>query len=110
MRRCTPLSFPTAVLRRLRLLDNRGFRFSTITTAPSPLTRMRWTNFNISMPLSDLCFDEGGRGGLARGTRASRAGRRVRVRRAAGGGDDKNARQECRAPAGRIAHPARAGT
>jgi hypothetical protein len=87
--------FPSAVLRRLRLLDNRGFRFLyDHHRHHHRLTRMRWTNFNISMPLSDLCF----------GTRESEADWRAeRERRtqaaaasasdqtAAEGGDDKHA-------------------
>jgi hypothetical protein len=48
---------PAPVLRRLRLLDNRAFRFLyDHHRHHHRLTRMRWTNFNISMPLSDWCF------------------------------------------------------
>jgi hypothetical protein len=49
--------FPEPVLRRLRLLENRAFRFLfDHHRHHHRLTRMRWTNFNISMPLSDRCF------------------------------------------------------
>jgi hypothetical protein len=46
--------FPSSALRRLRLLDNRVFRFLyDHHRHHHRLTRMRWTNFNISLPLSD---------------------------------------------------------
>jgi hypothetical protein len=49
--------FPAPTLRRLRLLDNRVFRFlHDHHTHHHRLTRMRWTNFNISMPLADRWF------------------------------------------------------
>ena len=49
--------FPLPVLQRLRLLDRRIFRFLyEHHRHHHRLKRMRWTNFNISMPLSDLCF------------------------------------------------------
>lgn len=48
---------PASLLRRLRLLENRAFRFLyDHHRHHHRLTRMRWTNFNISMPLSDRCF------------------------------------------------------
>ena len=48
---------PLVALRRMRLLDSRAFRFLyDHHRHHHRLTRMRWTNFNISMPLSDLCF------------------------------------------------------
>ena len=48
---------PLAVLRRMRLLDSRVFRFLyDHHRQHHRLTRMRWTNFNISMPLADRCF------------------------------------------------------
>ena len=48
---------PLPLLRRLRLLDNRAFRFLyDHHRHHHRLTRMRWTNFNISLPLSDRCF------------------------------------------------------
>jgi sterol desaturase/sphingolipid hydroxylase (fatty acid hydroxylase superfamily) len=48
---------PLATLRRMRLLDSRAFRFLyDHHRHHHRLTRMRWTNFNISMPLSDRCF------------------------------------------------------
>jgi hypothetical protein len=86
--------FPSGVLERLRLLQNRAFRFLyDHHRHHHRLTRMRWTNFNISIPLSDLCF----------GTRESeadwRAEREHRAQEAAtaadqtaaAGGDDKHA-------------------
>jgi hypothetical protein len=49
--------FPLPALRRLRLLDNRAFRFVyEHHRHHHRLPRMRWTNFNISMPLADRCF------------------------------------------------------
>ena len=49
--------FPLPALRRLRLLDNRAFRFLyDHHRHHHRLKRMRWTNFNISMPLSDRWF------------------------------------------------------
>ncbi|HXU00528.1 MAG TPA: sterol desaturase family protein [Polyangia bacterium] len=49
--------FPAAVLERLRLRDNRVFRFLyEHHRHHHRLKRMRWTNFNISMPLCDCCF------------------------------------------------------
>jgi hypothetical protein len=49
--------FPLPALRWLGLLDNRAFRFLyDHHRHHHRLTRMRGTNFNISMPLSDLCF------------------------------------------------------
>jgi hypothetical protein len=49
--------FPAPTLRRLRLLDNRVFGFlHAHHRHHHRLTRMRWTNFNISMPLSDRWF------------------------------------------------------
>ena len=49
--------FPTAVLRWLHLPDSRTFRFLyDHHRHHHRLKRMRWTNFNISMPLSDRCF------------------------------------------------------
>jgi hypothetical protein len=49
--------FPTAVLRRLGVLDNRAFRFLyDHHRHHHRLARMRWTNFNISLPLSDRWF------------------------------------------------------
>jgi hypothetical protein len=48
---------PLPVLRRLRLLDRRVFRFLyEHHRHHHRLKRMRWTNFNISIPLSDRCF------------------------------------------------------
>ena len=48
--------FPSVVLGRLRLLDNRVFRFLyDHHRHHHRLKRMRWTNFNISMPLADRC-------------------------------------------------------
>jgi hypothetical protein len=48
---------PMATLRRMRMLDSRVFRFLYAHHRHHHrLTRMRWTNFNISMPLSDRCF------------------------------------------------------
>ena len=49
--------FPSEVLRWLHLPDNRVFRFLyDHHRHHHQLKRMRWTNFNISMPLSDRCF------------------------------------------------------
>ncbi len=49
--------FPMPALRRLRVLDNRVFRFLyEHHRHHHRLPRMRWTNFNISMPLGDRCF------------------------------------------------------
>jgi sterol desaturase/sphingolipid hydroxylase (fatty acid hydroxylase superfamily) len=49
--------FPEPVLRRLRLRENPAFRFLyDHHRHHHRLARMRWTNFNISMPLSDRCF------------------------------------------------------
>jgi len=49
--------FPEPVLAKLRLLDNRVFRFLfDHHRHHHRLTRMRWTNFNISMPLADGLF------------------------------------------------------
>lgn len=49
--------FPLPALRRLGLLDNRAFRFLyDHHRHHHRLKRMRWTNFNISMPLSDRWF------------------------------------------------------
>ncbi|MES1205403.1 MAG: sterol desaturase family protein [Pseudomonadota bacterium] len=49
--------FPLPVLRRLGVLDNRAFRFLyEHHRHHHRLSRMRWTNFNISLPLSDRCF------------------------------------------------------
>src|SRR6185369_13034912 len=48
---------PLPLLRRLRLLDSRVYRFLyDHHRHHHRLTRMRWTNFNISMPLADRCF------------------------------------------------------
>jgi hypothetical protein len=48
---------PLPVLRRLRLPDNAVFRFLyDHHRHHHRLARMRWTNFNISMPLSDGWF------------------------------------------------------
>jgi hypothetical protein len=48
--------FPSRVLARLRLLDSRVFRFLyDHHRHHHRLKRMRWTNFNISLPLSDRC-------------------------------------------------------
>ena len=48
---------PLATLGRMRLLDSRVFRFLyDHHRHHHRLTRMRWTNFNISMPLADRCF------------------------------------------------------
>src|SRR5262249_12949042 len=45
---------PLPLLRRMRLLDSRVFRFLyDHHRHHHRLSRMRWTNFNISMPLSD---------------------------------------------------------
>jgi hypothetical protein len=49
--------FPVPVLRRLRVLDNRAFRsLYEHHRHHHRLPRMRWTNFNISMPLCDRWF------------------------------------------------------
>jgi hypothetical protein len=49
--------FPAPVLQRLRLANNRVFRFlHDHHIQHHRLKRMRWSNFNISMPLSDACF------------------------------------------------------
>ncbi len=49
--------FPLPALRRLRVLDNRAFRFLyEHHRHHHRLPRMRWTNFNISLPLADCCF------------------------------------------------------
>jgi hypothetical protein len=49
--------FPAPALRRLRLLDNRVFRFlHAHHIHHHRLQRMRWVNFNISAPLSDRWF------------------------------------------------------
>jgi len=49
--------FPLPALRRLRVLDNRACRFLyEHHRHHHRLPRMRWTNFNISMPLADRCF------------------------------------------------------
>jgi hypothetical protein len=49
--------FPSRVLRRLGLLDNAVFVFlCDHHRHHHRLVRMRWTNFNISMPLSDQVF------------------------------------------------------
>ena len=49
---------PLPLLRRLRLLDRRIFRFLyEHHRHHHRLKRMRWTNFNISMPLSDRGFN-----------------------------------------------------
>jgi len=49
--------FPLPALRRLGLLDNRAFRFLyDHHRHHHRLKRMRWTNFNISIPLSDRWF------------------------------------------------------
>ncbi len=49
--------FPAPALRRLRLPDNRAFRFLyEHHRHHHRLPRMRWINFNISMPLADRCF------------------------------------------------------
>jgi len=49
---------PLPLLRRLRLLDRRFFRFLyEHHRHHHRLKRMRWTNFNISMPLSDRGFN-----------------------------------------------------
>lgn len=49
--------FPLPALRRLRLLNNRPFRFLyEHHRHHHRLPRMRWTNFNISLPLADCCF------------------------------------------------------
>lgn len=46
--------FPAPALARARLLENRVFRFLyDHHRHHHRLTRMRWTNFNISMPLAD---------------------------------------------------------
>jgi hypothetical protein len=49
--------FPLPALRRLRVLDNGAFRFLyEHHRHHHRLKRMRWTNFNISMPLADRWF------------------------------------------------------
>jgi len=49
--------FPVPALARFGLLDNRAFRFLyDHHRHHHRLQRMRWTNFNISMPLSDRLF------------------------------------------------------
>jgi fatty acid hydroxylase family protein len=49
--------FPLPALRRLRVLNSRAFRFLyEHHRHHHRLPRMRWTNFNISMPLADRCF------------------------------------------------------
>jgi hypothetical protein len=49
--------FPEPTLRRMRLFDNRVFRFLyDHHRHHHRLARMRWTNFNISMPLADRWF------------------------------------------------------
>jgi sterol desaturase/sphingolipid hydroxylase (fatty acid hydroxylase superfamily) len=49
--------FPIPVLRRLRLFDNRAFGFLyRHHRHHHRLVRMRWMNFNISLPLSDRLF------------------------------------------------------
>jgi hypothetical protein len=49
--------FPAPALRRMGLASNRVFRFlHDHHIHHHRLKRMRWTNFNISMPLSDACF------------------------------------------------------
>ena len=76
--------FPVAVLRRLRLLDSRVFRFLyDHHRHHHRLKRMRWTNFNISMPLSDLCF------GTQESEAAWRAEREGRAQAAAGVRSDR---------------------
>jgi hypothetical protein len=48
---------PLPLLGRMRLLQSRVFRFLyDHHRHHHRLTRMRWTNFNISMPLADRCF------------------------------------------------------
>ena len=48
---------PAPTLGRLRLANSRVFRFlHAHHTQHHRLKRMRWTNFNISIPLSDACF------------------------------------------------------
>jgi hypothetical protein len=48
---------PASTLRTLRLADSRVFRFlHGHHIHHHRVKRMRWTNFNISMPLSDACF------------------------------------------------------
>lgn len=48
---------PLPALRRLGALDNRAFRFLyEHHRHHHRLSRMRWTNFNISLPLADRCF------------------------------------------------------
>jgi hypothetical protein len=75
---------PGPLLARLRLLDNRVFRFLyDHHRHHHRLTRMRWTNFNISMPLSDRCF------GTLETERDWRAARAWRRRQSAGGGEDR---------------------
>jgi hypothetical protein len=49
--------FPLPTLRRMRVLDNRAFRFLyEHHRHHHRLPRMRWTNFNISIPLADRWF------------------------------------------------------
>jgi hypothetical protein len=49
--------FPMRALRRLRVLDSRVFRFLyEHHRHHHRLPRMRWTNFNISIPLADRWF------------------------------------------------------
>jgi hypothetical protein len=75
---------PLATLRRLRLADNVVFRFLyDHHRHHHRLTRMRWTNFNISMPLSDRWF------GTLETEGAWLADRERRRRRSAGGGEDR---------------------
>jgi hypothetical protein len=75
---------PVPVLARLRLRDNRVFRFLyEHHRHHHRLTRMRWTNFNISMPLSDGWF------GTAETEAAWREDREWRRRQSAGGGEDR---------------------
>jgi hypothetical protein len=75
---------PAPLLARLRLLDNRVFRFLyDHHRHHHRLTRMRWTNFNISMPLSDRWF------GTLQTEAAWRAEREWRRRQSAGGREDR---------------------
>jgi hypothetical protein len=84
---------PLPLLRRLRLLESRVFRFLyDHHRHHHRLTRMRWTNFNISMPLADRLF------GTMESEEAWRAGRERRAQAAdapepaaPATGDDKHA-------------------
>jgi sterol desaturase/sphingolipid hydroxylase (fatty acid hydroxylase superfamily) len=75
---------PGTTLRRLGLAENRVFRLLyDHHRHHHRLTRMRWTNFNISMPLSDRLF------GTLETEAAWRAEREWRRRQSAGRGEDR---------------------